>query len=251
MHDVLYPALRARKGKPTENPGRHRALSGAELIDDVIMVDQSRIGRTTRSNPASYVGAFDAIRDLFARLPQARERKYTPARSASMPATAAARHAAATASNTSKCNSSRMCICAAPIATAGAIVRKCSKCKLARGAAPPKSIADVLDLTVSEALAFFAADTEVCLRLAPLADVGLEYLRLGQPVPTLSGGEAQRLKLAGHLAGQCRARNSAARPRRAAPPAMARARARCSCSMNRPPACISTTWPSCCAPSAG
>src|SRR4029077_8689030 len=72
--------------------------------------------------------------------------------------------------------------------------------KWSRGAAPPKSIADVLDLTVSEALAFFAADIEVCARLAPLADVGLDYLRLGQPVPTLSGGEAQRLKLAGHLA---------------------------------------------------
>ena len=78
VHDVLYPALLRDKGKPTENPGRHRALLGAGQIDDVIMVDQSRIGRTTRSNPASYVGAFDAIRDLFARLPQARERKYTP-----------------------------------------------------------------------------------------------------------------------------------------------------------------------------
>ena len=66
VHDILYPALLRDKGKPTENPGRHRALLGAEQIDDVVMVDQSRIGRTTRSNPASYVGAFDAIRDLFA-----------------------------------------------------------------------------------------------------------------------------------------------------------------------------------------
>src|SRR5258708_3441296 len=73
--------------------------------------------------------------------------------------------------------------------------------QLSRGDAPPKSIADVLDLTVSEALAFFADDAEVCVMVAPLAGVGLEYLRLGQPVPTLSGGEAQRLKLAGHLAG--------------------------------------------------
>ncbi len=67
VHDILYPALLRDKGKPTENPGRHRALLGAEQIDDVVMVDQSRIGRTTRSNPASYVGAFDAIRDLFAK----------------------------------------------------------------------------------------------------------------------------------------------------------------------------------------
>src|SRR5258708_6262922 len=77
VHDILLPALLRAKGKPTENPGVHRALEGAEFIADVVMVDQSRIGRTTRSNPASYVGAFDAIRDLFARLPQARERKYT------------------------------------------------------------------------------------------------------------------------------------------------------------------------------
>src|SRR6202000_889026 len=77
VHDVLYPALLRAKGKPTESPGLHRALLGAEAIDSVVMVDQSRIGRTTRSNPASYVGAFDAIRDLYARLPEARERKYT------------------------------------------------------------------------------------------------------------------------------------------------------------------------------
>ena len=117
-----------------------------------------------------------------------------------MPATAVVRHAAATASNTSRCNFSRTCTCAAPIATAAAIAPRCSRSRLSRGGSPPKSIADVLDLTVSEALTFFAGDTEVGLRLAPLADVGLDYLRLGQPVPTLSGGEAQRLKLAGHLA---------------------------------------------------
>ena len=77
IHDVLYAALLRAKGRPTEAPGAHRRLLGAELIDEVIMVDQSRIGRTTRSNPASYVGAFDAIRNLFARDPEARARKYT------------------------------------------------------------------------------------------------------------------------------------------------------------------------------
>ena len=111
---------------------------------------------------------------------------------------------------------------------------------------PPKSIADVLDLTVSEALAFFAADTEVCLRLAPLAEVGLDYLRLGQPVPTLSGGEAQRLKLAGHLAENAVRLNRAARPRASRRPRAAR----CSCSMNRPPVCTSTMSRNCCARSA-
>jgi len=200
VHDILYPALLRAKGRPTENPGRHRALDGAELIDDVVMVDQGRIGRTTRSNPASYVGAFDAIRDLFARLPQARERKYT----------------AGTFSFNA--GNGRCPGCGGngfehvEMQFLSDVYLRCPDCdgrryraevlevKLARGNAPPKSIAEVLDLTVSEALAFFAADAEVCLRLAPLADVGLDYLRLGQPVPTLSGGEAQRLKLAGHLA---------------------------------------------------
>jgi excinuclease ABC subunit A len=200
VHDVLFPALLRVKGKPTENPGRHRALEGSEFIDDVVMVDQSRIGRTTRSNPASYVGAFDAIRDLFARLPQALTRKYT----------------AGTFSFNA--GNGRCPVCGGngfehvEMQFLSDVYLRCPDCdgrryraevlelKLSRADAPPKSIADVLDLTVSEALTFFAADTEVCLRLAPLAEVGLDYLRLGQPVPTLSGGEAQRLKLAGHLA---------------------------------------------------
>jgi excinuclease ABC subunit A len=200
VHDVLYPALLRAKGKPTENPGQHRALRGAELIDDVVMVDQSRIGRTTRSNPASYVGAFDAIRGLFARLPQARDRKYT----------------AGTFSFNA--GNGRCPACGGngfehvEMQFLSDVYLRCPDCdgrryradvldvKLSRADFPSKSIADVLDLTVSEALAFFSTDAEVCLRLAPLAEVGLDYLRLGQPVPTLSGGEAQRLKLAGHLA---------------------------------------------------
>ena len=200
VHDVLFPAMLRAKGKPTENPGRHRALQGAELIGDVVMVDQSRIGRTTRSNPASYVGAFDAIRNLFAKLPTARERKYT----------------AGTFSFNA--GNGRCPACGGngfehvEMQFLSDVYLRCPDCdgrrfraeilevKLSRANFGPKSIADILDFTVSEALAFFAEDAEVCLRLAPLADVGLDYLRLGQPVPTLSGGEAQRLKLAGHLA---------------------------------------------------
>jgi excinuclease ABC subunit A len=200
VHDVLFPALLRAKGKPTENPGLHRALVGAELIDDVVMVDQSRIGRTTRSNPASYVGAFDAIRELFAKQPEARERKYT----------------AGTFSFNA--GNGRCPACGGngfehvEMQFLSDVYLRCPDCdgrryradvldiKLSRGAFPAKSIADVLDLTVAAALAFFSTDKEVCLRLAPLAEVGLDYLRLGQPVPTLSGGEAQRLKLAGHLA---------------------------------------------------
>jgi excinuclease ABC subunit A len=200
VHDVLYPALLRAKGKPTENPGLHRGLRGADLLEAVVMVDQSRIGRTTRSNPASYVGAFDAIRDLFAKLPEARERKYT----------------AGTFSFNA--GNGRCPACGGngfehvEMQFLSDVYLRCPDCdgrryradvlevRLSRGGFAPKSIADILELTVSEALAFFSTDQEVCLRLAPLAEVGLDYLRLGQPVPTLSGGEAQRLKLAGHLA---------------------------------------------------
>src|SRR5271167_1302501 len=200
VHDVLYPALLRAKGRPTEHPGQYLKLQGSELIDEVIMVDQSRIGRTTRSNSASYVGAFDAIRELFGRLPQARERKYTPG------------------TFSFNAGNGRCPGCGGngfehvEMQFLSDVYLRCPDCdgrryradvleiKISRGNGAPKSIADVLDLTVSEALAFFGADQEVCLRLAPLKEVGLDYLRLGQPVPTLSGGEAQRLKLAGHLA---------------------------------------------------
>src|SRR5450631_3339 len=200
VHDVLYPALLRAKGKPTENPGSHRALEGAALIDDVVMVDQSRIGRTTRSNPASYVGAFDAIRDLFARLPQARERKYTAGTFSFNAGNGRCPGCGGNGFEHVEMQFLSDVYLRCPDCDGRGYRAEVLEVKLARGNAPPKSIAEVLDLTVSEALAFFAADAEVCLRLAPLADVGLDYLRLGQPVPTLSGGEAQRLKLAGHLA---------------------------------------------------
>jgi excinuclease ABC subunit A len=200
IHDVLYAALLRAKGKPTDNPGLHRSLTGADLINAVIMVDQSQIGRTTRSNPASYVGAFDAVRNLFAKLPESGQRKYT----------------AGTFSFNA--GNGRCPVCGGngyehvEMQFLSDVYLRCPECdgkrfraevlevKLARGDELPRSIADVLDLTVSEALSYFATDREVCVRLAPLVEVGLGYLRLGQPVPTLSGGEAQRLKLAAHLA---------------------------------------------------
>jgi len=200
VEDVLYPALLKYRGRPTEAPGRFAGLAGAELIDDVVMVDQNPIGRTTRSNPASYVGAFDAIRALFAAEPAAQERKYT--------------------SGTFSFNSGngRCPACSGngfehvEMQFLSDVYLRCPECNgrryreevldIRREGADGRrlSIADVLDLTVTEARAFFADAPEVAARLAPLSDVGLEYLKLGQPVPTLSGGEAQRLKLAGHLA---------------------------------------------------
>ena len=195
VQDVLYAALRRTKGKPTEPPGAHRGLAGAELIGDAVMVDQSPIGKTTRSNPASYVGAWNAIRELFARAALSRERKYS----------------AGTFSFNS--GTGRCPACGGngfehvEMQFLSDVYLRCPDCDGKRFRAEVlevmlrgKSIANVLELTVAEALDFFRSEAEVCARLRPLADVGLEYLRLGQPVPTLSGGEAQRLKLAGHLA---------------------------------------------------
>ena len=199
VEDVLYPALLKYRGKPTEAPGQFSGLAGAELIDDVIMVDQNPIGRTTRSNPASYVGAFDAIRALYAAEPAAQERKYTP--------------------GTFSFNSGngRCPTCSGngfehvEMQFLSDVYLRCPDCDgrryrdevldIRREGPDGRRlhIADVLGLTVTQARAFFADAPEVIARLTPLVDVGLEYVKLGQPVPTLSGGEAQRLKLAGHL----------------------------------------------------
>jgi excinuclease ABC subunit A len=200
VHDVLLPALKRAQGKPTDNPGRYRELFGVEHVGEVIMVDQSRIGRTTRSNPASYVGAFDAIRTLFAKLPQARERKYTAGTFSFNAGNGRCPACGGNGFEHVEMQFLSDVYLRCPDCKGRRYRREILECRLARPGFPPRSIADVLDLTVSEALAFFAGDLEVCKRLGALADVGLDYLRLGQPVPTLSGGEAQRLKLAGHLA---------------------------------------------------
>ena len=194
VQDVLHAALRKAKGKPTETPGTFRELRGHGLVEDVIMVDQRPIGRTTRSNPASYVGAWNAIRNIYAKEPLAKERKYT----------------AGTFSFNS--GNGRCPTCGGngfehvEMQFLSDVYLRCPDCngkrfrdEVLEVVVKRKSIAEVLELTVSEALAFFRDYPEVQKALRPLADVGLEYLRLGQPVPTLSGGEAQRLKLAGHL----------------------------------------------------
>ena len=195
VQDVLYAALRKAKGKPTEPPGAHRALRGADEIEDAVMVDQSPIGKTTRSNPASYVGAFDSIRKIFSDSITARQRKYTP--------------------GTFSFNSGngRCPACGGngfehvEMQFLSDVYLRCPDCDGKRFRAEilevkvgGKSIAEVLELTVSEALYFFRNEATLVSCLRPIKDVGLDYLRLGQPVPTLSGGEAQRLKLAGYLA---------------------------------------------------
>ena len=197
VQNVCYYGLRRLMRKPVEAPGAHRAIKGHELLEDVVLVDQSPIGKTTRSNPASYVGALSGIRDLFAGEFMARERGYKPGTFSFN-------------SGTGRC----------PACSGNGFERvemqflsdvyiRCPDCDGRRyrpevlevkfgGSA---SIADVLDMTVNEACVFFEGRREIVRRLDPLRAVGLGYVRLGQPVPTLSGGEAQRLKLAGHLAG--------------------------------------------------
>jgi len=194
VQDVLHAALLRAKGKPTESPGVHRGLRGHDLIDDVVLIDQTPIGRTTRSNPASYIGAFDAIRRRFAGVPLAKERGYT-AGTFSFNA------------GTGRCPT-----CGGngfehvEMQFLSDVYLRCPDCDGKRYRAEvldvrleSKSIADVLDMTVGEARAFFGGRPDIDAALRPLAEVGLDYLKLGQPVPTLSGGEAQRLKLAGFL----------------------------------------------------
>ncbi len=200
IEDVLHKALRKALGQPSEAPGEFDRLDGADLIDDVVMIDQSSIGRTTRSNPASYVGAFDVVRELFANESSAKTRGYTPGTFSFN-------------SGTGRCPT-----CSGngfehvEMQFLSDVYLRCPDCDGKRYRAETleirregadgtrRNIADVLDMTVTEALEFFRGHSGVAIRLQPLVDVGLEYVKLGQPVPTLSGGEAQRLKLAGHLA---------------------------------------------------
>jgi excinuclease ABC subunit A len=200
MQDVLYPALLKHLGRPTEAAGSHKGLKGVEHITDVAFVDQTPIGRTARSNPASYVGAFDVVRDRFSKLLESRERGYTAGTFSFNSGTG--RCPACTGSGFEHVEMQFL----------SDVYLRCGECNGSRYRAETRevrhpgpngrsaSISDVLEMTVTEALLFFADDPELARRLAPLADVGLDYLRLGQPVPTLSGGEAQRLKLAGFLA---------------------------------------------------
>ncbi|NPC58627.1 excinuclease ABC subunit UvrA [Caenimonas soli] len=205
IQDVLAPALARHFGKATETPGLHDRLLGADHLSDVVFVDQSPIGKTARSNPVSYVGAWDAIREIFANSGLARQRGYT-------------------GSKFSFNNGDGRCpTCGGSgfehveMQFLSDVYLRCPDCDGKRyrpeilevtierqpiGATRPRAlnVADVLDLTVSEAASLFANDRDVIRALQPIVDVGLEYVKLGQPVPTLSGGESQRLKLAGFLA---------------------------------------------------
>jgi excinuclease ABC subunit A len=194
VNDILYRALASMLHRAQDRPGAHDRIEGAQRIDKVVDIDQSPIGRTPRSNPATYTGVFTFIRTLFARTPEARMRGYQPGRF----------------SFNVKGGRCEACqgdgLVKIEMHFLPDVYVTCDVCKGRRYNRETldvhykgMSIAAVLDMTVREALAFFDAVPVIKSKLATLDDVGLDYIRLGQSATTLSGGEAQRVKLATEL----------------------------------------------------
>ena len=194
VNSILYTALAKRIYNARDVPGRHRTLSGADQIDKVIHVDQSPIGRTPRSNPATYTGVFDHMRRLFSETPEAKVRGYQPGRFSFN--VKGGRCENCTGDGTIKIEMNFLPDVYVP----------CEVCHGARYNRETlevhykgRSISEILDLSIEEAADFFAAIPAINRHLKTLVEVGLGYVRLGQPAPTLSGGEAQRVKLASEL----------------------------------------------------
>src|ERR671910_616220 len=194
VNEILYKALANAVSRGKHRPGRHAGLRGVEDVDKVIDIDQSPIGRTPRSNPATYTKVFDHIRQLFASTPEAKIRGYKPGRF----------------SFNVKGGRCEACRGDGQIRIEmhflPDVYVPCEVCKgrrynneTLRATYKGKSISDVLDMTVEEACEFFAPVPAISRRMDTLRDVGLGYVRLGQPATTLSGGEAQRVKLASQL----------------------------------------------------
>ena len=195
VNEVLYKAVANRLHRAKQRPGAHRKITGLDDIDKIINIDQSPIGRTPRSNPATYTGLFDSIRDLFSRTQEARARGYKPGRF----------------SFNVKGGRCEVCRGDGQIKIEmhflPDVYVPCEQCHGKRYNRETlevrykgKTIADVLGMPVEEALEFFTNVPKIKRRLQALNDVGLDYIRLGQPATTLSGGEAQRVKLATELA---------------------------------------------------
>jgi excinuclease ABC subunit A len=193
--DTLYPAIARKLHQAKARAGEHDALEGWQFLDKVVDVDQSPIGRTPRSNPATYTGLFTVVRELFAETPDARVRGYGPGRFSFNV-------------KGGRCEACRgdglIRIEMHFLPDVFVVCDQCGGKRYNRDALEihykGRTIAEVLDLTISEALEFFSAIPAAASRLGVLQDVGLGYLRLGQPATTLSGGEAQRIKLARELA---------------------------------------------------
>ncbi|MEZ6116990.1 MAG: excinuclease ABC subunit UvrA [Pirellulaceae bacterium] len=195
IEDTLYPALCIRKRKDAGKPLPYDDVMGAGQIDDVILVDQSPIGKSPRSNPVTYIKAFDAIRNVFADTLEARTHNYS------------AGHFSFNVDGGRCTNCSGDGFVQIDMQFLADVYMKCSQCQGKRYRKEildvtyrGKNIADVLEMSIRQAFLFFRGQEKVQTRLKQLMDVGLDYLRLGQPANTLSAGEAQRLKLAGYLA---------------------------------------------------
>jgi excinuclease ABC subunit A len=195
VHDVLYPAVKRAKGEWERRVGAHRALEGTEFISDAILVDQAPIGRTPRSNPVTYLKAFDPIRELFAASKDARSRGLGASHfSFNVPG---GRCEACEGEGQVRVEMQFLADVFVPCEACDGTRFKPQVLEVRyRG----KNVHQVLDMTVREALAFFSSSPKVLRRLQVLDEIGLGYLRLGQPATTLSGGEAQRIKIAAHLA---------------------------------------------------
>jgi len=194
VHEILHAALAKQLYRAKAQPGAHTRILGSEHVDKVIEIDQSPIGRTPRSNPATYTGIFTDIRDLFTRAPEARKRGYKPGRFSFN--VKGGRCEACKGDGTVKVEMYFLPDIYVP----------CEVCKGARYNRETlevkirgRSIAEVLEMTVDEGLEFFENIPAVARKLQLMKDVGLGYIKIGQPSPTLSGGEAQRVKLASEL----------------------------------------------------
>jgi excinuclease ABC subunit A len=194
VNDILYRTLMQRVYKSKTPPGRHKTVEGAELLDKVINIDQSPIGRTPRSNPATYTGVFDHIRRLFSQTQEAKVRGYQPGRFSFN--VKGGRCDECSGDGTIKIEMHFLPDVYVP----------CEVCKGARYNRDTldvtfkgKNIAEILDMPCEEAVDFFANQPAISRHMQTIVDVGLGYVRLGQPAPTLSGGEAQRVKLASEL----------------------------------------------------
>ena len=194
VNEVLYKAVANKLHRSSMRPGAHKRVRGIEQLDKIISVDQSPIGRTPRSNPATYIGLFDQIRELFSKTQEARARGYKPGRF----------------SFNVKGGRCEVCRGDGQIKIEmhflPDVYVPCEQCHGKRYNRETldirfkgKTIADVLDMPIEEALEFFAHIPKIKRRVQALHDVGLDYMRLGQPATTLSGGEAQRVKLASEL----------------------------------------------------
>ena len=197
VHDVVYAAIKRAKGDWDRRVGAHRRLEGAEFITDAVLVDQQPIGRTPRSNPVTYLKAFDPIRELFAATKDARSRGLTASHfSFNVPG-----------GRCEACEGEG--VVRVEMQFLADVFVPCEQCdgkrfrpQVLEVRFKGRNVDQVLDLTVREALTFFAGAAKVVRRLQVLDEIGLGYLRLGQPATTLSGGEAQRIKIASYLGSQ-------------------------------------------------